>query len=162
MSGRIKAGEGTLIGNSGEFFVVAELLKRGVVAALAPRNAPAFDILATHGKKTVRIRVKTKTGGYTIWRWNAKKDGSLFLYLDKKGDFTILVNLTEKSAEMDYYIVPTAVINDWLVSDFNEWVAMPGKNGRPHDPTNKIRAFDVEDWGKELAPYKNNWDLLWT
>ena len=49
MAGRIKSGEGTLIGNAGEFYVAAELLKRGVIAALAPRNAPTFDILATKG-----------------------------------------------------------------------------------------------------------------
>ncbi len=55
MPGRIKAGEGTLIGNAGEYYVVAELLKRGVLAALAPRNAPAFDILAVKG--SVRYRV---------------------------------------------------------------------------------------------------------
>lgn len=30
-SGRIKAGEGALIGNAGKFYVVAELLKRGTV-----------------------------------------------------------------------------------------------------------------------------------
>ena len=53
MAGRIKSGEGTLIGNAGEFYVAAELLKRGVIAALAPRNAPTFDILATKGKKMV-------------------------------------------------------------------------------------------------------------
>lgn len=33
MPGRIKAGEGALIGNAGEFDGVAELLKRGVIAA---------------------------------------------------------------------------------------------------------------------------------
>jgi hypothetical protein len=49
MKGRIKAGEGVLIGNAGEYYVVAELLKRGIIAALAPRNAPSFDILATKG-----------------------------------------------------------------------------------------------------------------
>ncbi len=54
-SGRIKAGLGTLIGNAGEFYVMAELLKRGVVAALAPRNAPGFDVLATKGSLTARI-----------------------------------------------------------------------------------------------------------
>jgi hypothetical protein len=45
--GRVKAGEGTLIGNAGEHYVVAELLRRGIVAALAPRNAPAMrDVVA--------------------------------------------------------------------------------------------------------------------
>lgn len=49
MAGRIKGGEGTLIGNAGEFYVAAELLKRGVVAAASlddqelVRRATAFD-----------------------------------------------------------------------------------------------------------------------
>ena len=30
MTGRVKAGEGSLIGNAGEHYVMAELLKRGI------------------------------------------------------------------------------------------------------------------------------------
>jgi len=75
MKGRIKAGEGALIGNSGEYYVMAELLKRGVMAALAPRNAPSFDILAARQNQTVKIRVKTKSHDYRVWQWSAKKDG---------------------------------------------------------------------------------------
>ena len=67
MSGRIKAGEGSLIGNAGEYYVVAELLKRSVVAALAPRNTPSFDILAIKGNRSARIRVKTKSAEYSVW-----------------------------------------------------------------------------------------------
>lgn len=66
MPGRIKKGEGTLIGNAGEYFVVAELLKRGVIAALAPRNTPGFDLLAARKDSTVKVRVKTKTGEYEV------------------------------------------------------------------------------------------------
>ena len=83
MAGRIKAGEGALIGNAGEYFVVAELLKRGCIASLTPRNSPGFDILATKGSKTTRIRVKTKTEGCDKWQWNAKKDGSIFRELSE-------------------------------------------------------------------------------
>ena len=46
MKGQVKAGKGTLVGNAGEYYVMAELLKRGIIAALAPRNSPSFDILA--------------------------------------------------------------------------------------------------------------------
>jgi len=81
MPGQVKSGRGTLVGNAGEYFVVAELLKRGKVASLAPRNTPAFDILATDGSRTVRIRVKTKSEEYTDWQWMAKKDGSIFGWL---------------------------------------------------------------------------------
>ncbi|MDX1411893.1 MAG: hypothetical protein R3351_07020, partial [Nitrospirales bacterium] len=68
MTGKIKAGFGALIGNAGEHYVMAELLKRGYIAALAPRNAPGFDILATNGDKTVKIRVKTKSEQYDVWQ----------------------------------------------------------------------------------------------
>ena len=49
MPGKIKSGEGTLIGNAGEYYVVAELLRQGKIAALAPRN------LAFNGKKAARV-----------------------------------------------------------------------------------------------------------
>jgi len=55
MSGKIKKGLGTLIGNAGEYYVMAELLKRDVIAALAPRNAPGFDILATKGSRIINL-----------------------------------------------------------------------------------------------------------
>ncbi len=54
--GRVKSGEGNLIAASGEHFVAAELLKRGVLAALTPRNAPAFDILASQGETGNAVR----------------------------------------------------------------------------------------------------------
>lgn len=59
---RARKGLGTLVGNAGEHFVMAELLRRECVGALAPRNAaPAFDILATRGGRTVRIRDRLPT-----------------------------------------------------------------------------------------------------
>jgi hypothetical protein len=54
------AGEGALIGGAGEFYVMAELLKRGVIAGLTPRNDRSFDILATKFNRTIKVRVKTK------------------------------------------------------------------------------------------------------
>jgi len=74
MAGRIKEGRGNFIGNAGEHYVMAELLKRDITSALAPRNAPAFDILAAKDEKTVRIRVKTKTGQYDLCSGPIKLD----------------------------------------------------------------------------------------
>ena len=161
MVGRIKAGEGTLIGNAGEYYVAAELLKRGVVAALAPRNAPAFDILATKSHRTVRIRVKTKSAEYTDWQWAIRKDGSIFRELAEKGDFTILVNLTKETKDLQFYIVPTGVVNGWLVDDFNAWVSTPGMRGRPHNPANKKRHLTFPKVETQLKEYLYNWELLW-
>lgn len=161
MAGKIKAGQGTLIGNAGEYFVTAELLKRGVIAALAPRNAPAFDILATNPEKTVRIRVKTKTEGYDVWQWSAKKDGPIFRHLQQEGDFTVLVNLTLETKGMEYFVLPTPVLNTWLVKGFEDWLATPGKKGQPHAAGNPKRNLGYREFESRLKPYRDNWDLLW-
>jgi hypothetical protein len=159
MKGRIKAGEGTLIGNAGEYYVMAELLKRGVVAALAPRNAPSFDILATKDNRTVRIRVKTKSHEYHVWQWMVKKDGSIFRNISKGGDFTVLVSLAMENKDLGFYVVPTYKIDEWLKEDFDEWVKRPGQNNRPHDPKNPKRNLSQEQKG--LSRYLSQWDILW-
>ena len=161
MAGNIKSGEGTLIGNAGEYFVVAELLKRRFIAALAPRNSPAFDILATNQEKTVRIRVKTKTEAYDVWQWSVKKDGSIFRHLQSGDDFTVLVNLTNEIKDMKYFILPTSVVNDWLVADFKKWLSAPGKKGQPHASDNPKRNLEFTKSADKLEPYLNNWDILW-
>jgi glutamate/tyrosine decarboxylase-like PLP-dependent enzyme len=160
-SGRIKAGEGSLIGNAGEYYVVAELLKRGVVAALAPRNTPAFDVLATKGSQTVRIRVKTKSDEYSDWQWVVKKDGTIFRALSDHSDFTVLVNLAMDNRGLRFYVVPTTTIDQWLRGDFDEWLRTPGKHGRAHDPTNTKRHLTEEKHAKDLARYLDTWDSLW-
>jgi hypothetical protein len=157
-AGRIKSGEGTLIGNAGEFYVAAELLKRGVIAALAPRNAPAFDILAAKGRKTVRVRVKTKSAEYTDWQWMVKKDGSIFRDLGQEDDFTVLVDLTPETKDLGFFVVPTSQLNGWLVADFEEWAGTPGKNGRPRDRSNKKRNLNYPKFAERLAPYLHGWE----
>jgi len=161
MKGRIKAGEGALIGNAGEYYVVAELLKRGIFEALAPRNAPSFDILATRDNRTVKIRVKTKSQEYPIWQYSGKKDGSIFCDLSKEGDFTVLVDLAMETINLKFYVVPTCRINEWLKKDFEEWVSTPGKNNRPHDPENKKRNLSQGKYARELSECLNKWEKLW-
>jgi len=160
-AGRIKRGEGTLIGNAGEFYVAAELLKRGVIAALAPRNAPAFDILAANGRKTVRVRVKTKSAQYTDWQWMVKKDGSIFRDLGNEDDFTVLVDLTPETKDLRFFVVPTSQIENWLKKDFEAWAGAPGKNGRPRDRSNPKRNLVYPKFAEQLAPYLHAWEGLW-
>ncbi len=161
MKGQIKAGKGALIGNAGEYYVVAELLKRGVIAALAPRNAPSFDILATRKNQTVKIRVKTKSQEYPIWQYSVKKDGSIFRDLSKDEDFTVLVDLAMETKDLKFYIVPTWQINEWLNKDFEEWVSTPGKNNQPRNPENIKRNLSQEKYAQELSKCLNQWEKLW-
>jgi len=159
--GRIKSGEGTLIGNAGEYCVVAELLKRGIVASLAPRNAPGFDVLATKGRFTTRIRVKTKSEQYGIWQWSAKPDGTIFRDLLDSSDFTVLVNLTRRTCDLQFFVLPTRIVHEWLVTGHENWLKAPGKNGRPHNPSNRKRHLVYKERMADLERYRENWDILW-
>ena len=161
MNGRIKAGLGTLIGNAGEYYVVAELLKRDVIAALAPRNTPSFDILATKGNHTIRIRVKTKSQEYQVWQWSAKRDGTIFRDLSRDGDFTILVDLAMETKELKFYIIPTYKIDSWLKDDFDKWLQTPGKKGQQRSQTNPKRNLNEDTYSKKLSICLNKWDDLW-
>lgn len=158
--GRIKAGEGALIGNAGEYFVIAELLKRGIIAAQTPRNATAFDILATDGNRTVKIRVKTKSAQYDHYQWNIKTDGSIFRMLSEKDDYVILVNLNPGNKRPNFYIVPTILIDEWLRRDFDKWVKTRGARDQQRDPKNKGRHLEHHNYVDVLEKYEDAWESV--
>ena len=100
-----------LTGFAGECYVMAELLRQGVIAGLSPRNARAFFILAIKDDKNVKIRVKTRKTG--SWRWSIAR-GTIFPDLSEVGDFTVLVDLAKRNLEEMFYIIKTVEIDNWL------------------------------------------------
>jgi hypothetical protein len=156
-------------GNAGEFFVLAELTRRGWTAALTARNNRAYDILATRDDEFAAIRVKTKTSAFTLFQWNAKPNGGIFLEMKQEHDFCALVDIPEEpDLSPTYYIVPTAMIDKWLKDDFHAWATTPGAKGQQRDETNKRRLFYVDDdttklghgYQQKLAPYRGAWETL--
>ncbi len=158
MADRAKKGLGTLVGNAGEYFVMGELLRRECISALAPRNAPAFDILATRGGRTVRIRVKTRSAAKADkWQWTAKADWTIFPELgEADDDFTVLVTLPEDTGERPaYYVVPTVLVDDrlrWRQVEFEK---------RGGSPENRHRCLILKDDAEWLADREDAWDRLW-
>lgn len=157
------------IGNAGEYFVLAELIRRGWMAAMTARNNHAYDILAKRGEQFAAIRVKTKTSAFKLFQWNAKPNGDIFLELTPQHDFCVLVDIPEDSGDgPTYYVVPTPVIDKWLRDDFNVWVNTPGAKGQQRAEDNKRRLFYADDdSGKlshgyriKLSPYVGAWHLL--
>lgn len=160
--GDIKKGEGTIIGNAGEYLVVGELLKRGVIAAPAPRNSPGFDVLVTDGINSLNIRVKTKTEASKSWVWVCKKDGSIFKDLSDKADYTVLVDLRDQHTSPDYYIVPTMELDRRLKDIYEHYIKQPSKRGKPHSADSRMRRMGLDyphhkDW---LYEGKGAWSLV--
>jgi len=157
------------IGNAGEFFVLAELTRRGWTAAPTARNNRAYDILAKWGDEFAAIRVKTKTSAFAVFQWNAKRSGDIFLEIAPQRDFCVLVDIpVDDDASPIYYVVPTPVIDKWLKDDFETWVNTPGAKGQQRAKGNKRRVFYADDeteklghgYRQKLERYKAAWRLL--
>ena len=66
--------QSTLLGAAGEYHVMAELLRRGYIAAIAPQGAPNADIVVTdiEGSRHCSIQVKTRRDIGSDGGWHMK------------------------------------------------------------------------------------------
>jgi hypothetical protein len=165
---RTKSGMNSVMkGNTGEFYALAELSRRGWTAAQTARNTRVFDILARKDAHQVGIRVKTKTSDARVFQWNAKENGEIFLDIGVN-DFTILVDIPASQDEFpQFYILRTQILDQWLKTDFDVWKNTPGKIKEQRDPLNKRRLFYVDDadlpghgYLLKLKPHLANWKIL--
>lgn len=145
-----------LTGVTGEYFVCAELGKRGILALLTPKNNPLFDIVAVSqdAKRTVTIQVKTMSErNKQGWKLGAdiceRKNNSLL--------YTILVNLT--GDEIEYYIYEYDVLSERVETAYAQYLAIPKKDGNARKDI-KFRWYDLKNFIQDDHSRKNNWDLL--
>lgn len=140
-----------LAGVSGEYFVSAELSKRGHIASITLRNTKGVDILCSNSEatKTVGIQVKTNSGSKRSWILNQKAED---YYADNL--YYIFVNLNENKTHPDYFVVPSKDVATYCKEGHANWLTRPGRHGQVHKDT-PMRKFDDS---KEI--YLNRWDLL--
>jgi hypothetical protein len=141
----------TLVGVAGEYFVAAELTRRGYVASITLRNTRGVDILATNeaASRHVSIQVKTNTTGRRGWMLNEKSET-----VTSESHFYVFVNLTDCGTMPEYFIVPCKVVADFIYTDHRQWLAAKGRQGQQRKDTPMRRYQDPE--GK----YRDNWGLL--
>jgi hypothetical protein len=70
-----RGGQTQRVARAGEYFVAAELNKRGAYAVTFAGNMPKIDLMACNHdqSRTIHIQVKTKRGGRT---WHSSTVGS--------------------------------------------------------------------------------------
>lgn len=143
------------VGRSGEYFVVAELNKRGAFAVPFAGNMPKIDIIACNSdqSRTVYIQVKTKRGGKT---WHSSIVGSQ--PMSERSDernFWMFVDLGDTYTSPRYWVVP-----DWWIKNdiYKTHQAYLTKHGgiRPGNPDSTHHAIDES----RLEQWQDRWDLL--
>ncbi len=140
----------TLCGVSGEYFVAAELSRRGYVASLTLRNTRGIDVLASNvdATQTVGIQVKTNQANRREWMLNRKAEAD-----QAENLFYVFVRLNG-TGQPAFHIVPRAIVAQFVRTDHRAWLKTPGKSGRPHVDTPMRKFKDPDD------SYLGRWDLL--
>jgi hypothetical protein len=88
-------------GIAGEYFVAAELVKRGWIVGMTAKNAPGVDLLAAQpdSDRNVRIDVKTRTGAYR-YAWGP------FSGVRPECTHVVLVDLNAIGEAPEYWVLP--------------------------------------------------------
>jgi hypothetical protein len=143
-----------ITGVAGEYFVAAELSRRGWIATLTLKNTPNIDLTATtpDGLRTVNIQVKTRSvknrKGWVL----TKKIETL---VPGENFYIAFVDLKGLEVRPDFYLIPRNLFSKWVAEQHSRWLATPGRSGRAHVDTS-IRAFSEPQF-KEFEKYHNNW-----
>ncbi len=106
-----------LSGVSGEYFVAAELSKRGYIASITLRNTKGVDILCSDPStsKAITIQVKTNKGIKRSWILNQKSEECCPNNL-----FYIFVNLNNNEKHPDFFIVPSKIVSEYCKKNHSD------------------------------------------
>lgn len=154
--------ERALVGPAGEHFVLYKLHMEGMLASLAPNNAPSVDILVLNEDETIAASIQVKTRTYGAdggWHMKSKHEK-----LARPNLFYVFVDFEPEVPAA--FVVPSAVVAAVVRESHASWLATPGRKGRTHKdgdlrrilPRYKTPVTLARDgW---LEPYKNNWAQL--
>lgn len=140
-----------LAGVAGEYYVAAELSRRGYLAAITLRNSDGVDILTSdlEGNKKYAIQVKT-TQNKRKWVLSKKIENEV----DKDKYFVFVSIPLDLTMRPEYLIIKGSDLGEYIKNGHRKWLATPGKNGKQRNDTS-LREFNPEyiDESKLL-----NWD----
>ena len=140
-----------LTGVSGEYFVAAELSRRGCIASITLRNTRGVDILAMteDGKKSVAIQVKTNQDNKKEWILNEKAEEARAENL-----FYVFVNLHGLAGVAEYHVVSSDVVSEYCQRTHEDYLAKPGRKGQKHKDSSMRKFSD------RSGKYLGRWDIL--
>ncbi|MFZ4125809.1 MAG: hypothetical protein ACOYJ2_07055 [Rickettsiales bacterium] len=139
-----------LSGVAGEYFVAAELSRRGYIASITLRNTRGVDILVSNinATKSVGVQVKTSQSTGKKWVLNKKIETEEATNL-----FYVFVRLNELGTP-EYYIVPKREAAKYAADHHKEYLGKLKRDGTPRKDSSMRKFADLD------KRYLNRWDLL--
>jgi len=148
------------IGHAGEHYVLYQLYRRGLLAALSPRGAPTVDVLVLAPDESVlaslQVKTKTKKEGWVMGKKHVRLVAPhlFYAFVDLKPDDPVT------------YIVPSSVVADVLHLEHQAYIDTPGRGGRQRRDSTMYELRNAyrhsvpgypDGW---LEAYRERWDLL--
>ena len=140
-----------LSGVAGEYFVCAELSRRGFIATLTLKNTQGIDVLAARPQSSQAIKIQVKTSQTTTGQWvlNEKAETAFEPTL-----FYVFVRLLSAGRLPDFHVVPSDIVAHYVATHHKEWISGLKANGSARKNTS-MRAFRDPE-----GLYKDRWSLL--
>lgn len=136
------------LGMAGEYYVAAELARRGWIVTLTLKNSPIADILAFREDKGLRlVQVKTCRGGALTWLMNEKHENA------NEALIFVLVNLYADESPI-YYLFNSEEVAQRISTRHKGIIAKSGHAGESRRGST-IRKFILTP---AEAKKVNNWD----
>jgi hypothetical protein len=145
-----------LTGAAGEHFVMSELLRRGMIAALAPAGVPNCDIVVTDdiGDRLFAVQVKTRIGKGSDRGWHMRKKHEA---LTSSTLFYCFVDFGAYTGELPFtYVVPAPVVARTIRECHQAWLDQPGKSGQQRNDSD-FRRFLPDYAHLEMGKYEDGW-----
>ena len=150
----------------GEHCVIAELSRRGLIAAAFSQQIPAYDIVATDERgKSVLIQVKASRSGSwqlaPITKWlEIKFDGDRQIPGKATPEpinrlIVVFVQMGEGSGSDKFYILRWNQLQKILIQEYTAYLEKHHFK-RPKKP----QSLHVSIYRQSLVPWENKWDII--
>jgi hypothetical protein len=158
----------TILGAAGEHYVMCQLLRRNLIAALAPVGVPNADIIVTDqiGDQlcSVQVKVRREIGRDGGWHMKAKQEE-----ITSPNIFYCFVDFGRTLTDQPKcWVVPSKVVAFAIKTAHKNWLEMPGAKGQKRKETDFRRflpSYEKDGMGAEygigwLDRYFERWEVF--
>ncbi|HTM78915.1 MAG TPA: hypothetical protein VL133_14975 [Devosia sp.] len=120
----------TVLGAAGEHYVMCQLLRRGLIAALAPVGVPNCDIVVTDeiGDRLCAVQVKTRVEKGSDGGWHMGKKHET---ISSPRLFYTFLDFGKTLVDPPVcYVIPSSVVADVIKQAHQVWLVTPGHKGQ--------------------------------
>jgi hypothetical protein len=143
-------------GIAGEFYVAAELTKRGMIATITGKNTKDVDILAMNPETSATISIQVKEKGTKVSGFYV--NDKVYIRQKQLGIWYVCVDLFDNNK---CYIGDVDTVFIGAQKREAEYLSKPKKDGTPRKPSPSL--YFVPEWdllSPDGVPKVNNWEDL--